>query len=48
MLGSTVAIVVESKDPKFPVGSRIVTNSGWVKKGKRNTSEMINEGPGSK
>jgi len=46
MIGSNVAKVVESKDPNYPVGSRIVTYSGWVKRGKGKPAEMVSEGPG--
>ncbi len=33
MHGSTVGIVVESKDKKFPKGARILSYAGWVKSG---------------
>jgi len=46
MIGSNIAKVVESKDPKYPIGTRIVSYSGWVKKGKMKPAEMVNEGPG--
>ena len=30
MIGSQVAKIVESKNPKWPVGKRVVANVGWV------------------
>ena len=36
MIGNTVAKVVESRDKDFPVGTRIISMLGWVKKGKVN------------
>jgi len=46
MLGSNVAKVIASKNTNYPVGSRIVTYSGWVKRGKGHPSKMIEDGPG--
>jgi len=43
MVATNVAKVVTSKDAKFPVGSRVVTHSGWVKKGKGKIYEMMKE-----
>jgi len=34
MIGSTVAKVIESKEPEYPVGTRIVAQTGWVRVGK--------------
>lgn len=39
MMGSQVAKVIESKDPKYPVGSRVVSHTGWVEKAKINPSK---------
>jgi len=46
MIGSNVAKVIASKDANYPAGARIVTYSGWVKKGKGKPVDMIDEGPG--
>lgn len=29
MIGSQVAKIIETKNPKFPVGKRVVGNMGW-------------------
>jgi len=34
MIGSTVAKVIDSKDEDYPVGTLIITETGWVKVGK--------------
>ncbi|TRY70916.1 hypothetical protein TCAL_07525 [Tigriopus californicus] len=39
MIGSQVAKVLESRDPQFPVGSRIVLYAGWVETGVTNPSK---------
>ena len=33
VIGQTVCKVVESKDEKFPVGSTVLCNSGWMTQG---------------
>merc|ERR1719422_1697844 len=33
MIGSSVAVVEESKNPKFPKGAIIVILAGWVERG---------------
>ncbi len=38
MTGSVVAKVTESLNDKYPVGTRIVSYCGWVKKGKLNAN----------
>eukprot|EP00094_Tigriopus_californicus_P007808 TCALIF_07520-PA protein Name:"Similar to PTGR1 Prostaglandin reductase 1 (Homo sapiens)" AED:0.13 eAED:0.13 QI:0/0.75/0.55/1/0.87/0.88/9/0/834 len=40
MMGSQVAKVIESKDPNFPVGSRVVSHTGWVERAKINPSKL--------
>lgn len=39
MIGSQVAQVLESRDPQFPVGSRIVLYAGWIETGITNPSK---------
>ena len=35
--------MVESKDPKYPVGSLIVSHEGWCDKGKINPAKMTTD-----
>lgn len=45
MMGSQVAKVLESKEPKFPVGTRIVAYAGWVETGKANVKALTAMNP---
>ncbi len=39
MFGANVAKVIESRNKSFPVGSTVITNSGWVETGNINLTK---------
>jgi len=34
MIGSTLVKVIESKDPDYPVGTKLILHTGWIRIGK--------------
>merc|ERR1719447_432278 len=47
MIGSSVAVVEESKNPKFPKGAIIVILAGWVERGIVDPDNMGKNSPGN-
>merc|ERR1719312_1214496 len=47
MIGSSVAVVEESKNPKYPKGSTIVILAGWVERGIVDPDNMGKNSPGN-
>merc|ERR1711992_295330 len=47
MIGSSVEVVEESKNPKFPKGAIIVILAGWVERGIVNPDNMGKNSPGN-
>merc|ERR1719348_1015933 len=48
MIGSNVAIVEESTHPDYPVGSTIVTTTGWVERGVTSPDNQAKASPSGK
>merc|ERR1711910_180807 len=48
MIGSSVAVVEESKHPSYPKGSTIIILAGWVERGIVNPDKMGKDSPGNK
>merc|ERR1719515_323576 len=47
MIGSSVAEVEESRNPKLPKGSTIIILAGWVERGVVNPDKMGKDSPGN-
>ena len=46
MIGSSVAVVEESRNPKFTKGQTIIILAGWVERGIVNPDTMGKDSPG--
>merc|ERR1719266_1700396 len=47
MIGSSVAVVEETRNPKFTVGQTIIILAGWVERGVVNPDKMGKDSPGN-
>ena len=47
MIGSSVAVVEETRNPKFTVGQTIIILAGWVERGVVNPEKMGKDSPGN-
>merc|ERR1719411_2006669 len=47
MIGSSVAVVEETRNPKFRVGQTIIILAGWVERGVVNPDKMGKDSPGN-
>merc|ERR1719266_3134220 len=47
MIGSSVAVVEETRNPKFSVGQTIIILAGWVERGVVNPDKMGRDSPGN-
>merc|ERR1719323_884206 len=47
MIGSSVAVIEESKHPKYKVGDYVIMMAGWVERGVVNPDKMDKDSPGN-
>merc|ERR1719500_1441593 len=47
MIGSSVAVIEETRNPKFTVGQTIIILAGWVERGVVNPDKMGKDSPGN-